>query len=306
MTNIPTDLLRTLVAVVDMRSFTKAASLLGVTQPAVSAQIKRLQFLLGNDLFKRSAQGLELTSQGELVVAYARRLLSINDQIVHLAAGGPRAELTIRVGTPSDFVASTLPDIFARLRELWPHVRFSVRTDFPESLMRDLRNGDLDVYVGLSIAAPFDARHSWPEEVVWVRGETTKLEHNRPIPLVTYGESRVYHRLVTSTLKSVGLEWEAVFTGPSVTSLDSAVTAGFGVMAILRRRAVETGMIIWENGPLPKLPELYCGVFVREGGARSAYEQLADEIATELRDRSTVAPKIDEAIRASRHAASIA
>ena len=41
MTNIPTELLRTLVAVVDLRSFTKAAQSLGVTQPAVSAQIKR-------------------------------------------------------------------------------------------------------------------------------------------------------------------------------------------------------------------------------------------------------------------------
>ena len=47
MLNIPTDLLRTLLAVVDMRSFTKAAQMIGVTQPAVSAQIKRLQYLLG-------------------------------------------------------------------------------------------------------------------------------------------------------------------------------------------------------------------------------------------------------------------
>jgi len=47
MTNVPTDLLRTLIAVVDLRSFTRAAQLHGVTQPAVSAQIKRLQTLLG-------------------------------------------------------------------------------------------------------------------------------------------------------------------------------------------------------------------------------------------------------------------
>ena len=79
MTNIPTELLRTLIAVVDLRSFTKAAQALGVTQPAVSAQIKRLQVLLGGDLFDKSAPGVTLTEKGEVVVNYARRLLSIND-----------------------------------------------------------------------------------------------------------------------------------------------------------------------------------------------------------------------------------
>ena len=95
MTNIPTDLLRTLVAVVDLRSFTKAAAKLGVTQPAVSAQIKRLQFLLGGELFDRSVQGISLTPQGDLVVSYARRLLSINDQIVSISDNGPRPELVL-------------------------------------------------------------------------------------------------------------------------------------------------------------------------------------------------------------------
>src|SRR6476620_9352666 len=110
MTNIPTDLLRALVAVVDRRSFTKAAAVLGVTQPAVSAQIKRLQFLLGAELFDRRYQGVSLTPQGEAVVTQARRMLSINDQIVSIAADDAKPELVIRLGTPSDFIASVLPD----------------------------------------------------------------------------------------------------------------------------------------------------------------------------------------------------
>ena len=69
MTNIPTELLRTLLAVVDLRSFTKAARALGVTQPAVSAQIKRLQSLLGFDLFDKSAPGVSVTEKGKRIVA---------------------------------------------------------------------------------------------------------------------------------------------------------------------------------------------------------------------------------------------
>jgi DNA-binding transcriptional LysR family regulator len=141
MTNIPTDILRTLIAVVDLQSFTKAAVSHGVTQPAVSAQIKRLQVLLGGELFDRSSQGVRLTPHGELVVSYARRLLSINDQIVHLGSAGPRPQLVIRVGTSSDYVASHLPDILGRFRALWPEVRFSVRSDYYDPLVRELRSG---------------------------------------------------------------------------------------------------------------------------------------------------------------------
>ena len=146
MTNIPTDLLRTLVAVVDLRSFTKAAAKLGVTQPAVSAQIKRLQFLLGGDLFDRSVQGVSLTPQGELVVSYARRLLSINDQIVHIGEHRPAA----RTGDPrrhaERFHRLDAAGTLARFRERWPDVRFIVRTDFYDPLMRQLRSGDIDLH----------------------------------------------------------------------------------------------------------------------------------------------------------------
>jgi DNA-binding transcriptional LysR family regulator len=279
MINIPTDLLRTFVAVVDFRSFTKAAASLGVTQPAVSAQIKRLQILIGDDIFDRSNQGVTLTPRGDIVISYARRLLSLNDQIVDLGDNGPRPELVIRVGTPNDYVASALPATLARFRERRPDVRFVVRTDHYDSLSRQLRGGEIDLRVGLGMAPEPDARHCLAREVVWVHGKTTNFDSNSPVPLVTSGASCVYHRAAVQTLKEAGLEWEAVFTGPSFTSLKSAVDAGLGVMAITRRRANQDGNLIWEDTPLPKVPDLYGNILVREGGATAIYEELADDIA---------------------------
>jgi DNA-binding transcriptional LysR family regulator len=279
MINIPTDLLRTFVAVVDMRSFTKAANSLGVTQPAVSAQIKRLQFLLGDDIFDRSSQGVTLTPHGETVLNYSRRMLSINDQIVHLNGSGPTPELTIRVGTSSDYAASILPATLASFRERWPDVRFAVRTDYIEPLARQLRGGEIDLLLALSVTPPHDARHCVVREVIWARGTNTRFNLDKPVPLVSYGTPCIYHRLVTRSLKAAGLEWEDVFIGPSLLSLKGAVAAGLGVMAINRRRADDAGIKVWEDAPLPKLPDLYSGIYVREGGARAIYEQLADEIA---------------------------
>src|SRR5215472_10715591 len=108
MTNIPTELLRTFVAVVDLRSFTRAAQSLGVTQPAVSAQVKRLQQLLGGDLMDKSAPGVMLTPMGENVLSYARRLLAINDQILTLSGDALGTTQTVRVGMPGDLIGDAL------------------------------------------------------------------------------------------------------------------------------------------------------------------------------------------------------
>lgn len=284
MTNIPTDLLRTLIAVVDLRSYTKAAAFLGITQPAVSAQIKRLQFLLGTDLFDRRVQGVSLTSHGQAVVSQARRLLSINDQILALGSRGSdsKSELLIRIGTPSDFIASYLPDTLARFRARWPDVRFSVRTQPYDPLVRQLHSGEIDVMVAQTMAPPHDARHFFEQEVVWVRSPSMRVDLSDPVPLVSGGDSSIYRRLAVQMLREAGLHWEDVFTSPSMYSLSNAVAAGLGVMPISRRRAREVGMPVWDDTPLPALPPLFSGIYVREGGARASYEQLADEIANML------------------------
>ena len=304
MINIPTDLLRTLVAVVDLRSFTKAAASLGITQPAVSAQIKRLQYLLGKEIFDRSAQGISLTPHGEMTVSYARRLLSMNDQIMEIGGPGRAAEHLIRIGAPGDFVATILSRTLARFRSRWPGVKFNVRMGVYDPLIRELRQGDIDLVVSLSAMRPVDARHYWEEDVVWVRGENTKIDTGKPIPLVSYGEKSLNRNLAITALKSVGLEWEDVFYGPSLLSLSGAVSAGLGVMALARRRVDQFGLLglsggnlVWDATPLPKLDSFFCGIYIREGADREVLEQLADMIWHELRpDGDTAKADSDAAV----------
>src|SRR5690606_37137452 len=79
--NIPTDPLRTFLAVIDLRSHTRAAEQLGRTQPAISLQMKKLQELLNVPLFVKDA-GAQPTEAGELVASYARQMLTLNDEMV--------------------------------------------------------------------------------------------------------------------------------------------------------------------------------------------------------------------------------
>jgi DNA-binding transcriptional LysR family regulator len=123
----------------------------------------------------------------------------------------------------------------------------------------------------------------WLRQAVWVHSERTRIDPQGPVPLICYGEDCACQRVAVATLRQAGRGCEFVFTSHSLVSLAAAVSAGFGVMVMPRGRALKNDLTVWEDAPLPKLPELYCGIFVREGGAMTAIEELADFLA-ELRD----------------------
>jgi len=138
MTNIPTDLLRTFVLVVEQRSFTRAAKVQGMTQPAISAQIRRLQALLGVDLFDKSAPGVALTPMGQHVIESARRLLSVNDHIVQIASPNATAQL-VRIGVRKDCMGEELTAMLAATRARWPNLRFAVQGAGQRRLLQYLK-----------------------------------------------------------------------------------------------------------------------------------------------------------------------
>ena len=69
----------------------------------------------------------------------------------------------------------------------------------------------------------------------------------------------------------------------SLTSLAAAVGAGFGVLVMPRGRALKNNLYIWEDAPLPQLPQLYCGIYVRDSESRTAADELADYLDADLR-----------------------
>jgi DNA-binding transcriptional LysR family regulator len=283
MANIPTDLLRTLIAVVDLRSFTKAAQMLGVTQPAVSAQIKRLQSLLACELLDKSAPGVSLTQRGEAVVSQARRLLAINDEILQLSIGSATTQ-TLRVGIPGDYSGSRIPATLARFRLRWPDIGFAVTSGTSDDMLRSLKQGELDIVMAVTDTPPvMKPRHLWMRQAVWVRSDATRVDPDGPVPLVSYGEDCACQRVAISALSQAGRRCEFVFTAVSLTSLAAAVSAGFGVLVMPRGRALQNNLYIWDDPPLPPLPQLFCGIYVRPSESRTAADELADYLEADLR-----------------------
>ena len=280
MTNVPTDLLRTLVTVVDLRSFTRAAQALGITQPAVSAQIKRLQALLGGELFDKSAPGVALTPKGDLVVNGARQLLAINDQILK-AVRPQTATPTLRLG----LAAALGPDIpMAALRRIggggW---RFEIRRDRSDDMLNELAHDELDLVVALTPSDPDSApRHQWSEPLAWLRAPTTDWDLAGPVPLIACEPNGDLTRVAIATLSCEGRPWEVVCKVPDESSVMTAVAAGLGI-ALAPRRLAPPDVSVFSDAPLPRLPDLRCGVYLRDGGGHEVLRSVADAIAAALR-----------------------
>jgi len=280
--NVPTDLLRTFVMVAELRSFTRAAKAQGMTQPAVSAQIRRLQALLGVDLLDKSSPGVSLTPVGELVIASARRMLSVNDHIVQIASPNPAVQV-VRIGLPGDCMGPELLRVLASSRKRWPNLRFAVEGGGQRQMFRDLKQDEIDLAVSMVIYEPEgEARHYWTEELAWVRGKSTTLDPSGPVPLISYKDTGICHSVAMAALDKIGRGGDLVFRATNAEALRSAVAAGLGVMVMPRRR-VPAALEVWDDGPLPPLHPLYCGVFLREGADSAFLEQLADHIAQTLR-----------------------
>ena len=301
MTNIPTDLLRTLVAVVDLRSFTKAAQSLGITQPAVSAQIKRLQSILGGDLFDRKAPGVALTRQGEAVVAHARRLLALNDQILTVAEPKDQSR-RIRIGLPGDLSGPLLPWTLAKLRMRWPDITFQTMSGLAAQMLRDVRDVKLDILIALSHEEPTDARHHWSDQLTWVRSDATKIDPNGPVPMVAFSDECMCFRAGVNALREAGRSHRLVMASSTVLTLAAGVDAGLGTMIMTQGRVRLTQLRRWDDAPLPKLPQLYTGIYVRDGDHTRPLLELADDLAPLLRPKPDAANAEANEFRAVRTA----
>src|ERR1043166_5606417 len=142
--NIPTNLLRSFVAIVDSGSMLHAADQVFVPQSALSLQIKRLEEMVQQALFIRDGRRLTLAPAGDVLLGYARRLLSLHDEAVAAVSAGQLSG-SVRIGMVQDFAETLLPGVLARFRELHPDTQIFARVAGTVELLVLLERGELDV-----------------------------------------------------------------------------------------------------------------------------------------------------------------
>jgi DNA-binding transcriptional LysR family regulator len=285
MTNIPSELLRTFVCLVELRSYTKTAARLQLSQPSISNHVKRIQELMGGGLFDKSGPGIALTKRGAMVAAYARKILDLNDELFD-KVNEPTIS-RIRIGVPDSCTGRLMSSIVAGLRERIPSHGLVIVCEHPEILIRQMHESVLDVAFVRTTAEPTDhPRHCWREEMAWACSPSLVRvsEIRDPVPLVINSGVLGLDDLVQSSLRQADRTSYVAFEAADPVVLGAAVFAGVGVMPAARR-IVSNSLPILPDGTLPPLPDIFGSIYIRNND--DILGAIADEFAAAERKGGT-------------------
>jgi len=277
-TNIPTDLLRTFVAICELGSFTKTANLLDLTQPAVSAHMRRLESMIGADLIAKSLTGVVLTECGTEVLRHARRMLAINDQIVNGSSVEVEPQV-VRVGIPNISAPNVLAGIARERAAIGGQYRLQVCCDHSHGLLRSVQAGYLELVAVQFVneTEPHNTVVRWAEDLVWVKAPDFVFNPDVPVPLVSSPNLILPDRLGMAALEAANRPYEIVFTAFDTLARRAAAEAGLGYFAIPRSAVAET-LVIEAPGLLPDLPQVNMGIVARDDVDTTALAPLIAKI----------------------------
>jgi DNA-binding transcriptional LysR family regulator len=239
-------------AVVERRSFSQAAEQLGVTQPAVSLQIRSLEQRLGRQLLDRSGRRVEPTEAGQLFYRGAQRLLALEEQLLRELGEEADGELAGRldIGASTGPGSTLVPVVLAEFQRLHPGVQVALTVSDTQAVVEQVARRELELGVvgaarrqrGVTFE-PF-----FRDEVVLVvpkghrrAGKTMTLDELKEEPLVLMQEGAGVRHVIEDELREHGVRLRDLNVSLELglqESARAAALAGFGA-TFISRAAVE-------------------------------------------------------------------
>jgi DNA-binding transcriptional LysR family regulator len=242
-------------AVVERRSFSQAAEQLGVTQPAVSLQIRSLEKRLGTQLLDRSGRRVEPTEAGSRLYRSAQRLLAMEEQLLADLGDEAGGELAgrLEIGASTGPGGTVLPVVLAEFQQLHPGVHVALTVSDTQHVVEQVGRREVELgVVGASrrqrgvVFEPF-----FHDQVVLAvprghrfAGQTVTLEQLKGEPLVLMQEGAGVRQVIEEELRAAGVRLRDLDVRLELglqESARSAVIGGFGV-TFISRSAIEADL----------------------------------------------------------------
>ncbi|MDU9006339.1 LysR family transcriptional regulator [Sedimentitalea todarodis] len=282
MRNLDITTLRSFVAVADSGGVTRAAGFLNLTQSAVSMQLKRLEELLGLELLDRTGRTIALTASGEQLLAYARRMVTLNDELItRLTDQAFEGEIVL--GVPHDIVYPAIPRVLQQFNAKFPRVKVQLVTANTRNLKDRFERGECDMILTTEPEKMPGAEVLAAIPLVWMGAPGGTAWRKRPVELAQ-GRSCIFRPIVLSALETAGVEWNVALDSDSDRTIEATVAADLAVMAMLDGTHPPHVEVISHGGALPALPLHFINFYGGEGEGGEVSETLGELLRATFAD----------------------
>ncbi|QOZ68523.1 LysR substrate-binding domain-containing protein [Bradyrhizobium arachidis] len=240
------DLLKAFVAIAEHRSFTRAAATLHRTQSAVSVQIKRLEERLGARLFQRTRAGVLLTTAGDELLVYARRLLDLNAEAID-ALHARKREAVVRLGVMEDYGTIIIPPLLARFAKNHPDVRVEIETGLTATMPARLGEG-YDLVIAMHPEGQGAGELLRREQAVWAAAASYPVRARDTLPVALYPPGCLFRQWAAEALDAAGRSWRLAFVSRTLAAVEAIAAQGLAITVVKagtlppRLRAVSDGL----------------------------------------------------------------
>jgi len=234
-----------LVAVADLKSFSQAAEQCHISQPTLSAQVKKLEDLLGVQIFERNNKRVMLTDTGERIVECARRILREEDSI-HAIANEAKDPFsgTFKLGAFPTLASYVFPTVVSAIRADLPSLKLMLIEEKTATLLDQIRAGTLDAaFIALPVQDPrlvetalFDDEFFLAVPATHELARATKVDQSilKQYELLLLDEGHCLRDQALEVCQLHGGHEQTGFRATSLETLRQMVKAGTGVTLIPR------------------------------------------------------------------------
>lgn len=230
--NLDLTALRSFATVADAGGVTKAAGLLNLTQSAVSMQLKRLEESLGVSLLDRSSRQIGVTAEGEQLLSYARRMLSLNDEALRrLTAEDYEGEITL--GVPHDIIYPYIPPVLRQFAADFPRVQVNLVSAPTKELREMFARGACDAILTTEAEPAAGGEVLVTLPLVWVGAIDGMAWRQRPLP-VAFCKNCIFRSGVLKRMDDAGFDWKMVVESELDNAVEAVVSADLAVHALIK------------------------------------------------------------------------
>ncbi|UWR21546.1 LysR family transcriptional regulator [Sulfitobacter sp. S190] len=280
MRNLDVTTLRSFMAVADAGGVTRAAGMLHLTQSAVSMQIKRLEELLDLTLLDRSGRTVSLTAQGDQLLAYARRMVALNDEVIARLTE-QTFDGTLRLGVPHDIVYPAIPQVLKAFNAAYPNVRVVLETSHTRVLKEMFARGECDIILTTETGVDPGGRTLSTRPLHWVGAKGGAAWRKRPVNLAV-GRLCSFRPTLTQALDAAALPWDILVETESDRTIEATVTADMAIHAMIEGTAPDHLERIAHGDALPRLPDQNINLYKADTLESEISQQMVERLSAAL------------------------